>query len=108
MIGMAILQPVVALAAWTMVMWAWMYATRVPAVGAGMNRKLFWVRLAVSAAVDSSTTLNSMLALAPAAPTFGLLSNQTFEKAVDRGSEGDGSYEIVLHQVGRTFHVATP
>lgn len=34
MIGMAILQPVVALAAWTMVMWAWMYATRVPAVGA--------------------------------------------------------------------------
>jgi hypothetical protein len=30
---MAILQPVVALAAWTMVMWAWMYATRIPAVG---------------------------------------------------------------------------
>ena len=34
MIGMAILQPVVALAAWTMVMWAWMYATRIPALGA--------------------------------------------------------------------------
>ena len=34
MIGMAILQPVVALAAWTMVMWVWMYATRIPA----MNR----------------------------------------------------------------------
>jgi hypothetical protein len=33
-IGMAILQPVVALAAWTFVMWAWMYATRIPA----MNR----------------------------------------------------------------------
>ena len=33
MIGMAILQPVVALAAWTMVMWAWMYATRIPALG---------------------------------------------------------------------------
>jgi hypothetical protein len=32
MIGMAILQPVVALAAWTMVMWAWMYATRIPAM----------------------------------------------------------------------------
>src|SRR6187551_3283668 len=31
MIGMAILQPVVALAAWTMVMWVWMYATRIPA-----------------------------------------------------------------------------
>lgn len=34
MIGMAILQPVVVLAAWTMVMWLWMYATRIPALGA--------------------------------------------------------------------------
>ncbi len=34
MIGMAILQPVVALAAWTMLMWAWMYATRLPAMRA--------------------------------------------------------------------------
>ena len=32
MVGMAILQPVVALAAWTMVMWAWMYLTRIPAM----------------------------------------------------------------------------
>ena len=32
MIGMDILQPVVALLAWTMVMWAWMYATRIPAI----------------------------------------------------------------------------
>ena len=32
MIGMTILQPVVALAAWTMVMWLWMYATRIPAM----------------------------------------------------------------------------
>jgi hypothetical protein len=31
-IGMAILQPVVALAAWTFVMWLWMYATRIPAM----------------------------------------------------------------------------
>ncbi len=31
--GMAILGPVVALAAWTMVMWLWMYATRIPAIG---------------------------------------------------------------------------
>lgn len=29
---MTILQPVVVLAAWTMVMWAWMYATRIPAM----------------------------------------------------------------------------
>ena len=34
MIGMDILQPVVALAAWTMVMWVWMYATRLPAMTA--------------------------------------------------------------------------
>lgn len=31
-VGMAILQPVVALAIWTMVMWAWMYVTRIPAM----------------------------------------------------------------------------
>jgi hypothetical protein len=34
MIKAEILQPVVLLAAWTMVMWFWMYATRIPA----MNR----------------------------------------------------------------------
>ena len=32
MVGMEILKPVVALAAWTMVMWLWMYATRIPAM----------------------------------------------------------------------------
>jgi hypothetical protein len=32
MVGMGILGPVVALAAWTMVMWLWMYATRIPAM----------------------------------------------------------------------------
>ena len=34
MIGAGTLPPVVALAAWTMVMWVWMYATRIPALGA--------------------------------------------------------------------------
>ena len=34
MIGMAILQPVVVLAIWTMVMWVWMYSTRIPAMSA--------------------------------------------------------------------------
>ena len=34
MVGMGILQPAVALAAWTMVMWLWMYATRLPAMRA--------------------------------------------------------------------------
>jgi len=34
MVGMAILQPVIALAAWTMVMWFWLYGTRIPALNA--------------------------------------------------------------------------
>ncbi len=32
MIKAEILQPVVVLAAWTMIMWIWMYATRIPAI----------------------------------------------------------------------------
>ncbi|RNJ64421.1 MAG: MAPEG family protein [Porphyrobacter sp. IPPAS B-1204] len=37
---MDILQPVVALLAWTMVMWVWMYATRIPAMNhAGIDAK---------------------------------------------------------------------
>lgn len=32
MIGMTILQPVAVLAGWTMIMWLWMYATRIPAI----------------------------------------------------------------------------
>jgi hypothetical protein len=40
MIGMDIVQPVVALLAWTMVMWVWMYATRIPAMTkAGIDAK---------------------------------------------------------------------
>ena len=40
MIGMEILQPVVALAGWTMVMWLWMYVTRIPAMNrAGIDAK---------------------------------------------------------------------
>lgn len=34
MIGMEILKPVAVLAAWTMVMWLWMYITRIPAMNA--------------------------------------------------------------------------
>ncbi|MXP39269.1 MAPEG family protein [Erythromicrobium ramosum] len=38
--GMDILQPVVVLLAWTMVMWVWMYATRIPAMlKAGIDAK---------------------------------------------------------------------
>jgi hypothetical protein len=32
MIGMDILQPVAALAGWTMIMWLWLYVTRLPAM----------------------------------------------------------------------------
>ena len=32
MVGMEILKPMVVLAAWTLVMWVWMYATRIPAI----------------------------------------------------------------------------
>lgn len=32
MSGMAILQPAVALMIWTMIIWVWMYATRIPAM----------------------------------------------------------------------------
>lgn len=40
MIGMDILQPVVALMIWTMIIWAWMYITRIPAMGkAGIDGK---------------------------------------------------------------------
>ncbi|MEL7689929.1 MAPEG family protein [Citromicrobium bathyomarinum] len=34
MIGMDILQPVVVLMIWTMIVWVWMYATRIPAMQA--------------------------------------------------------------------------
>ena len=34
MIGMEILKPVIVLAGWTMVMWLWMYITRLPAMSA--------------------------------------------------------------------------
>jgi hypothetical protein len=40
MIGMDILKPVVVLLGWTMVMWVWMYATRIPAMNAaGIDAK---------------------------------------------------------------------
>jgi hypothetical protein len=40
MIGMEILKPLAVLAGWTMVMWLWMYVTRIPAMGkAGIDSK---------------------------------------------------------------------
>lgn len=38
-----ILKPVVVLAAWTMIMWLWMYATRLPAMGKAKIDAKSWV-----------------------------------------------------------------
>ncbi len=54
MIGMAILQPVVVLAAWTMIMWVWMYATRIPAMTAAKVEP-------DSLATDPDATLDRLL-----------------------------------------------
>jgi hypothetical protein len=43
MMQTAILQPVVALMIWTMVMWVWMYATRIPAIGKSGKDSSTWV-----------------------------------------------------------------
>ena len=43
MIHNPILQPVVALMVWTMVMWLWMYATRIPAMGKANVDTANWV-----------------------------------------------------------------
>lgn len=52
---LSILQPVVVLAAWTFVMWLWMYATRIPAM---MEAKVDPDKLAN----DPETTLDKVLA----------------------------------------------
>ena len=52
MIELAMLRPVVALAAWTMVMWVWLYATRLPAMGK-VDLK--------AAAADPTVTLDHLL-----------------------------------------------
>ncbi|CAM4016273.1 MAPEG family protein [Novosphingobium lubricantis] len=49
-----ILQPAVALMAWTMVMWAWMYATRIPAMNAARINP-------DSLATNPGTTLDDLL-----------------------------------------------
>ncbi len=53
MIGMDILQPVVALTIWTMVMWFWMYATRIPAMSKAKVDPKELSRLPTSAGLDA-------------------------------------------------------
>lgn len=53
MIGMDILQPVVALTIWTMVMWFWMYATRIPAMSKAKVDPKELSRLPTAAGLDA-------------------------------------------------------
>jgi hypothetical protein len=54
-----ILKPVVILAAWTMIMWLWMYAVRIPAIGAmpedkSPNADVGWTSAKLEAALAPS------------------------------------------------------
>lgn len=52
------------------------------------NTPLYWVRLQVSAALDASTTLNSLMPLAPSTAYYELPLGTTDTWAFDRGSAG--------------------
>lgn len=55
----------------------------------------YWTRWSVSAALDSSTTLDHMLALAPSSDYFELVQNQSFEMGIRYGLGGDGCIEAL-------------
>lgn len=59
----------------------------------GSSNKLYWTRWQFSAALDSSTTLNSMLAKNKEITYFELVSGDTFEMALER------EYHTVLQAV---------
>lgn len=59
------------------------------------GNKLYWTRWEVSVALDSTTTLNSMLALAPSTNYFELSANQNFELGITKGPEGVGCIEAL-------------
>lgn len=63
----------------------------VPASG----NALYWVRLVVSAALDSSTTLNSLHALNRSTAYYELTSGRVFERRIKRGPGGTGSVEAL-------------
>ncbi len=63
---------------------------------AGRSRKaVVWVRLTVSAALDSSTTLNSLHALNRVAPTYALTTGRVLERRITRGLGGVGCVEAL-------------
>jgi hypothetical protein len=79
----AILQPVVALAAWTMLIWIWMYATRLPAMG--------------RAGIDAKNMVGS---------TGGGLRNDLMAKGEDRASWVADNYNH-LHEAPTIFYAVS-
>lgn len=61
----------------------------------GSGLPFYWVKLVVSAALDSSTTLNSIHALNRSTAYFELTSGRIWEEVVRRGPGGVGSIEAL-------------
>lgn len=59
------------------------------------NEHLYWVRIAVSAAMDASTTLSSLLALNASTTYAEIVSGQTLEQAIHRGLGGQSAIEAL-------------
>ena len=76
----AILGPVVALAAWTMVIWIWMYATRLPAMG--------------RAGIDGTKVVGS---------TGGALREALIAKGEEKASWVEDNYNL-LHEAPTVFY----
>lgn len=57
------------------------------------NGGMYWARLKVSAALDSSTTLNSLLSLSRSTAYAELVSGRVLEIAMNRGAGGLGNIE---------------
>lgn len=73
----------------------WVRATLLALVATATNTTpfaqmpLYWVRLTVSAALDASTTINSLLAMNRSTAYWELTSGRAIEEAIDWGSPGD-------------------
>lgn len=79
---------------------AWSPASLVTVGGASGNLPhsgdtLYWVKLVVSAALDSSTTLNSLHALSRSTAYVDLTDGRIWEQAIRRGLGGIGSVEAL-------------
>ena len=61
----------------------------------GRQERLFWTRWTVSVALDSSTTVNSMVSINRSTAYFELLSGQMIEQRINHGPMGIGCVEAV-------------